>query len=281
MPKLLVFIVQPAAQYRHCSAAGFAVRRYLLSDCLLKSVSGRFKWGRWSPKVKYGPLLYRSISAHKKSTVMLLSTRDSWKNRFEKENIWTIPNLLSASRIVLSPVLCYLVLQQHYALGFGLLAVAGVSDLIDGAIARQYKSQASKLGSLLDPLADKCLVASLSISLTVVGLLPTVLTALILARDLTLISGAFYIRYVTLPPPRTWSRYWDIQRATVQVTPSLLGKLNTVLQLSLVGLSLGAPVLGYVDHPLLHMLGITTGITTLLSGIHYVKDLKGFKILRR
>ena len=91
LPKLLVFIVQPAAQYRHCSAAGFAVRRYLLSDCLLKSVSGRFKWGRWSPKVKYGPLLYRSISAHKKSTVMLLSTRDSWKNRFEKVNtVWSV-----------------------------------------------------------------------------------------------------------------------------------------------------------------------------------------------
>eukprot|EP00731_Ephydatia_muelleri_P027945 Em0019g818a len=189
---------------------------------------------------------------------MLLSTRDSWKNRFEKvnalwsggdiENIWTIPNLLSVSRIALSPVLCYLVLQQHYTFGFGLLVVAGVSDLIDGAIARQYK---------------------------------TVLTALILARDLVLISGAFYLRYITLPPPRTWSRYWDIQRATVQVTPSLLGKLNTVLQLSLVGLSLGAPVLGYVDHPLLHILGITTGITTLVSGLHYVKDLKGFKILRR
>ena len=95
LTKLFVF-VQPAAQCRHCSAAGFAVRRYVLSDRLLKSVSGRFKWGRWSPKVKCGSPLSRSISAHKKSTVMLLSTRDSWKNRFEKVNaLWSGGDIVS------------------------------------------------------------------------------------------------------------------------------------------------------------------------------------------
>lgn len=147
-------------------------------------------------------------------------------DKFEKENILTVPNLLSLSRIALSPVLGYLVLMENYSLAFGLLALAGVTDLADGYIARTFPGQASMLGAVLDPLADKCLVAVLCITLTVSGLIPLPLTAVILARDGVLVAGSFYLRYITLPSPRTWSRYWDIKRATVQVTPSALGKVQ-------------------------------------------------------
>ncbi|XP_026670896.1 probable cardiolipin synthase (CMP-forming) isoform X2 [Ceratina calcarata] len=75
----------------------------------------------------------------------------------EKENIWTVPNLLCMARIVTSPYLSYLILSQDYQIALWLLIIAGLSDLADGWIARTWTSQASKLGSFLDPVADKLL----------------------------------------------------------------------------------------------------------------------------
>jgi cardiolipin synthase len=195
------------------------------------------------------------------------------------------------------------VLQGSYLTAFGLLAVAAVSDVVDGQIARHYPGQSSMLGSVLDPLADKFLVSILCIALTVQGLVPLPLTVVILSRDALLIGASFYLRYTTLPPPdsclltlplpfpfppslplsppsqRTWSRYWDIQRSTLQVTPSPLSKLNTLLQLSTVGLSLGAPLINASHHPLLQALWVTTAVSTVMSGASYLIQMKGFKIL--
>lgn len=81
------------------------------------------------------------------------------------------------------------------------LIIAGCSDLADGWIARTWISQASKLGSFLDPIADKLLVGTLFLSLAWVGLVPTPLTCLVIARDVALISAASYIRYKSLPFP--------------------------------------------------------------------------------
>lgn len=82
-----------------------------------------------------------------------------------------------------------------------MLAFAGLSDLADGWIARTWTSQASKLGSFLDPVADKLLVGTLFLSLTWVGLIPIPLTCLVVARDVALVAAASYIRYRSLPPP--------------------------------------------------------------------------------
>lgn len=72
---------------------------------------------------------------------------------------------------------------------------------LDGYIARNWPSQASKFGSFLDPLADKLLVGTLYVSLTYTGLLPIWLTCMVLFRDVFLIAAAFVIRYISLPPP--------------------------------------------------------------------------------
>ena len=86
LPKLFL-VAQSTAQCRSCSTAAFAARRYVFSESLSDSISSRFKNGRWPMKEKCNQLpLSRSISAHKKSTIMLLSTGDSKKNRFEKVN---------------------------------------------------------------------------------------------------------------------------------------------------------------------------------------------------
>lgn len=82
-----------------------------------------------------------------------------------------------------------------------LLAFAGLSDLADGWIARTWTSQASKLGSFLDPVADKLLVGTLFLSLAWVDLIPVPLTCLVVTRDVVLVTAASYIRYRSLPPP--------------------------------------------------------------------------------
>ncbi|KAK3092542.1 hypothetical protein FSP39_004189 [Pinctada imbricata] len=115
------------------------------------------------------------------------------------------------SRIVATPWLGYLVVHDQFSLALGVFVVAGFTDMLDGYIARNFKNQQTVCGSFLDPLADKFLVSVLTISLTVAGLIPVPLTSLIVFRDLLLVIVAFYIRYLSIPPPvsLTW-RYIEI-----------------------------------------------------------------------
>jgi len=191
-----------------------------------------------------------------------------------KEDIFTVPNMLSTLRILATPVLGYLIVTEDFVSSIALFGVAGITDLLDGFIARNFKNQKSVLGTILDPLADKILISVLTVSLTVVSLLPVPLTALILSRDALLIGYAFYLRFKSLPSPKSISRYFDINFPTVELRPNLLGKANTVLQLALVGGSLAAPVLGFVDHPYLHYLWYTVACSTILSSISYVINVK-------
>lgn len=193
-----------------------------------------------------------------------------------KENIYTVPNLLSLLRIAVSPVLGYLILQESYTLSLVLFAAAGITDLVDGLIARVFPSQASNFGTVLDPLADKCLMGCLCVALTASGLLPLGLTVLFIGRDLSLIVMSFYLRYITLPKPKTWQRFWDIKTTSVKAVPSTLGKLNTGLQLALIGATMCAPVFHFVDHPLLHVMCYVTGVTTVASGLSYIVMRNGF-----
>lgn len=119
----------------------------------------------------------------------------------ERENVMTIPNLLCVGRIVMSPYLGYVVVQSNFSLAMGMLVVAGLTDLADGFIARNWPGQASRLGSFLDPMADKILVGSLVISMSCADLLPLWLTGMILFRDVFLIAAGFVIRYISLPQP--------------------------------------------------------------------------------
>ncbi|KAK7086646.1 cardiolipin synthase [Halocaridina rubra] len=199
----------------------------------------------------------------------------------ERENIWTIPNLLCISRIACSPLLCYYVVCADYKLALGLFMFAGFTDLLDGWIARTFPSQASRLGSFLDPLADKILVAMLFLSLTYVGLIPLPLTGIIIYRDVLIIAGASYVRYKSLPPPKTIARYFDATHATAQLAPTTLSKINTAVQLGLITASLAAPVFAYSDHYLLKGLWWVTAATTMASGISYIFSKDTYKILKK
>lgn len=87
------------------------------------------------------------------------------------ENIYTAPNILTFSRLVAAPVIGYLVLHDHHAWAVGLFAYAGITDLVDGYIARKWNLQ-TVVGTVIDPMADKTLMTILTVCLAIKGTLP-------------------------------------------------------------------------------------------------------------
>jgi len=139
----------------------------------------------------------------------------------------------------------------------------------DGYLARRYNMQ-SVLGTILDPAADKALMTTLTVTLTMKGLLPFPLAVIILGRDVTLGLSAFYIRYTSLPHPKTFVRYWDFSIPSAEVRPTEISKINTVLQLLLMGLTTINPILPLdLDVPLSGLQWIVA-TTTIWSGLSYL-----------
>ncbi|KAL3286503.1 hypothetical protein HHI36_001008 [Cryptolaemus montrouzieri] len=126
------------------------------------------------------------------------------------------------------------------------------------------------MGSFLDPMADKVLIGTLFLTLTYADLIPIALTAMIIGRDILLVTAGFIIRYRSLPHPKTLGRYFDVTHATVQLAPTFISKVNTGVQLALVGSTLAAPVFHYVGHPFLEYLWYVTGATTIAAGLSYI-----------
>ncbi|MED6256186.1 hypothetical protein ATANTOWER_021562 [Ataeniobius toweri] len=184
------------------------------------------------------------------------------------ENPWTVPNLLCVCRILLAPYLGYLITQQHFDLSLALFALAGATDLLDGLIARTWPTQKSALGSALDPLADKILISVLYVSLTYAELIPAPLTALVIFRDIGLIAAVFWVRYKTVPPPVTLSKFFNPCYTTAQLRPTLFSKVNTAIQLFLVAASLAAPVFQFTDSVLLQCLCGSWGSWCLSTAVY-------------
>ena len=125
------------------------------------------------------------------------------------------PNLLTLMRLFIIPFLVIEILDGHYGMSFALFMLAGVSDALDGLLAR-WLSQRTTLGLYLDPIADKLLLSTLFVVLTHVGLMPRYVTVLVFSRDLgILLIATLLFATGTLRDFR----------------PSLLGKLNTLVQI--------------------------------------------------
>jgi len=201
-------------------------------------------------------------------------------HQLRQDMILTVPNVLTLCRMLMAPVLGYMVLTGAYMAACGIFVIAGITDLLDGYIARNFENQTSELGSFIDPFADKLLVSILFLSLTAVNLIPLALTGLVIVRDVCLMTGGFYVRYISLDKPVTLKRYFDLTNITAQLQPTVVSKLNTAVQLSLVAFTLAAPVFGYVDHPALHGLWYLTAGTTIVSGVGYIFAKGTFKLLR-
>ncbi|KAJ3343143.1 hypothetical protein HDU93_009693 [Gonapodya sp. JEL0774] len=203
----------------------------------------------------------------------------SGKTEF-REDVRTLPNLITISRIALSPVVGYLIASGNYGWGLIAFGIAGVSDLLDGWIARRFAQQ-TVLGTILDPLADKVLMTTLTVSLWWGSLLPDWLAIVIIGRDVGLTLGAFYVRWISLQPPRTFARYWDFTLPSAEVRPTSISKINTALQLSLMGGSLAAAYLEFQGWIGMDILRLVVGVTTVWSGAQYLLANNSIRIIRQ
>jgi len=114
--------------------------------------------------------------------------------------IVTVPNAISLARLVLMPVCAWLLATEHYASGLVLTALVGATDWVDGWLARRI-GQVSRVGQLLDPFADRLLIASVAIALVVRGVLPWPAVALLIGRDLVLLAGWPILKRRGVEPP--------------------------------------------------------------------------------
>ncbi|KAL2358068.1 CDP-alcohol phosphatidyltransferase-domain-containing protein [Cryomyces antarcticus] len=204
--------------------------------------------GNGKPPTKL-PLLKSLETTKEKSKELRTKVKESLSSLTPRENIYTLPNILTATRLIAAPVVGYLVLHEQHVWALGLFAYAGVTDLIDGWIARKWKLQ-TVVGTVIDPMADKTLMTVLTITLAMNGALPVYLATLILGRDVSLALAAIYYRYASLPAPKTFTRYWDFSLPSAEVHPTTLSKLNTLLQLLLIGSTLAVPVITADSHHL-------------------------------
>lgn len=219
-----------------------------------------------------------------KSATSALRSTLARSTRPKNENIYNIPNFLTATRLVAAPATAYLLIHDQHTAALLLFAYAGITDLVDGYLARKWNLQ-TVAGSVMDPMADKALMIIMTATLGIKGLIPASLAALILGRDASLAIAALYYRYASLPAPKTFLRYWDFSLPSAEVHPTTVSKYNTFLQLVLLGSALALPVLTADSHhlPLLHDLGIggldvhgakryfeyVVAATTVWSGLSY------------
>lgn len=164
-----------------------------------------------------------------------------------------LPNQLTILRILMTPVIILLLLYKAPGYALAVFCLAGLTDALDGFIARSLKQKTS-LGMILDPLADKVLLTSCFITLAFLREIPRWFAVVAVSRDLILIGGALILL---------------IHFGKVGIPPSILGKLTTGLQLLTVLLAMldnFVPPL----HQALFPLVVTTAFVTVLSGLNYV-----------
>ena len=170
-------------------------------------------------------------------------------NRFR-----TAPNLLTLLRICLAPFLVAAILDDHYGLSFVLFVVAGLTDALDGMLARLLK-QRTMLGQYLDPVADKLLLSTLFLVLTHKGLIPARVTVLVFGRDVGILVVAAIL-------------YAAVGRR--EFNPSLLGKANTVAQVTAVAVVLLHELIAANRIVVTETWALyATMVLTVVSGLHY------------
>lgn len=166
---------------------------------------------------------------------------------------------------------------------------AGVTDAVDGYLARRYQ-QTTVVGTVIDPMADKLLMTIAVVSLAIQHTIPLWLAVVILGRDIALAISAIYFRYISLPPPKTMARYWDFSLPSAEVHPTEISKVNTFLQLMLIGSAMALPVLRESLPELVmawNLGGVfegwsyLVGVTTVWSGLSYIGNKNAVKILSK
>lgn len=164
-----------------------------------------------------------------------------------------LPNLITLARLLSVPLAIWLIISSDYGAAFWVFVAAGVSDALDGYIAKRFDRR-TRLGALLDPIADKSLLMSVYVTLGYAGQLPDWLVIVVVFRDVMIVGGFVLIQAST--PAR-------------QFDPLYISKINTTLQIVLVAFVLARLGLGAGDGPLTVILVSAVAVTTVLSGMSY------------
>jgi cardiolipin synthase len=168
-------------------------------------------------------------------------------------SLMNLANIITFGRLCAVPLAFWLVLEQRIDDAFILFVAAGVSDAVDGWLARRYGGNA--VGALMDPVADKALLVTMYITLATVGALPNWLAILVVFRDLLIVGGIVVLA---------------VLGHAVAIRPLYISKLNTVTQIVLIGVSLLKGGFGIGIPGLVDVLTWCVAMTTLASGAAYV-----------
>ena len=163
-----------------------------------------------------------------------------------------IPNIISSIRILLVIPVAWYLWHREYAMALLVFVVAGLSDGVDGYLARRYQ-WISRVGGWLDPIADKLMQVTTYILLAWNALIPVWLVVLVLARDVLIVAGG--------------TVYYVVER--VDASPSLISKINTVFQILLVALVLMDQLYSFAEWLVEGMI-LLVALTTIWSGVDYV-----------
>src|SRR5438445_9612143 len=165
-----------------------------------------------------------------------------------------LPNLISLARLLLVPVTIWLIISGRYGAAFWVLVAAGISDALDGYIAKRFDRR-TRLGALLDPIADKALLVGVYVTLGIAGQLPHWLVILVVLRDIWILGGFALIQATTAPH---------------RLGPLFVSKVNTSVQIALVGFVLARLGLGIDEGTVTGILIAAAALTTVLSGLSYL-----------
>ena len=168
----------------------------------------------------------------------------------------SIPNLITLGRILLVPIVVWAIASGAMWIAFVLFLVAGVSDAVDGFLAKRFH-MTTELGAYLDPLADKALIVSIYLTLGVNGFIPRWLVIMVVSRDILIVGGIML----------SW-----LMGSPLKIKPLLVSKLNTVAQIVFACVVLGS--LGFdlqVDTLKVVLMGLVAALT-LLSVAAYVAE---------
>lgn len=170
-----------------------------------------------------------------------------------------IPNMISLARLVLVPVVITFIIQPNWLAAFLLFVIAGVSDAVDGFIARRFALR-TELGAYLDPLADKALLMSIYVTLAIVHVIPPAVAILVVSRDV-MIVGAVMVSWLLEKP--------------VEIKPLFVSKANTAAQITFAAAVLAAHAFNFMLGMWFQIALATVAILTLVSaGAYFSQWLK-------
>ena len=167
-----------------------------------------------------------------------------------------LPNLVSLARLCLVPVSIALISSQAWVLAFAVFVCAGLSDALDGWLAKRF-DLATELGAYLDPLADKALLVSIYVTLAVARELPPALAILVVSRDFMIIGAVLVALVMGRPLP---------------IRPLFISKLNTVAQIGFAGLVLAMKAFELQPGLLFQMALTSVAVLTFVSAAAYLRQ---------